>query len=390
MSIAVLVLGVHRSGTSALAGVLARLGVPLGGSLMDGAEDNPSGYFEHREIVAIHDALAHRRGRTWDDPRPAAPELNTEATRAALAAPVHDVLARDFGSAPLWALKDPRMCRLLPVWLDLLEADGVDARCLLVERAPAEVAASLSKRNGFSEEKSAALWLDHVLEVLRGSHGRPRARARFDELMDDCTATLDRCARDLDVSWPRAPATAAEELAEFLRPELRHFRDVTWDPPAGSLAGLADEVWQELGAGEGWPGAAAVDAWHRAYAARFDSVAPLILEHATQIAERAARDRSWMTAQELHRDFEPLLTGVEERIGGVISDLAEEVSAHSRGLVAQGEAISALGEQLEERAQTITELTQRAGELAQRVGELEERSSATLSARLRRLLGRGD
>ncbi|MGD8817209.1 MAG: sulfatase-like hydrolase/transferase, partial [Acidobacteriota bacterium] len=48
----------HRSGTSAMAGVLARLGVPLGDSLVDGAEDKPSGYFEHRDIVAIHDALA--------------------------------------------------------------------------------------------------------------------------------------------------------------------------------------------------------------------------------------------------------------------------------------------------------------------------------------------
>jgi len=394
MSVAVLVLGMHRSGTSAMAGALARLGVPLGGPLMDGAEDNPGGYFEHRELVAAHDELGLRRGRTWDDPRPAAPDLHSDFTRAALAGALREVLARDFGDTPLWAVKDPRMCRFLPAWLALLDADGIEARCLLVLRAPAEVAASLAERNGFSGEKSAALWLDHVLEALRGSHGRRRTRARFDELLDDCTATLDRCALELDVRWPRAPATAAAELAEFLRSGLRHFHDVTWDPPAGSLAALADEVWQELRATDGWPEVAETTAWHRAYAAHFEAVPPLILEHATQVAERAARDRAWLAERDLHRDLEPQLSGVEERVGKAISELAEEVAAHSRGLVEQGEAIAAVQTRLKEGAQALArrvdELEESSRALTKRVDERERRDADSLSGRLRRLLGRED
>jgi hypothetical protein len=381
MSVAILVLGMHRSGTSAMAGALARLGVPLGESLIDGAEDNPTGFFEHREIVSAHDELGLRYGRTWDDPRPAAPDLHTESARAALAEAMGDVLARDFGDAPLWALKDPRMCRFLPAWLDLLDAGGIDFRCLLTLRAPADVAASLSERNGFSEEKSAALWLDHVLESVRGSRDRGRTRACFDELLDDPAATLARCGEELGVRWPRPPAAAADELRELVRPELRHHRGVVWDPLPTSLAGLAEEVWQELRAADEWPTVAALDAWHQAYSARFDAVAPLILEHATQVAERAARDHQWMTERALHRDLEPLLTDLEGRLAKVIAELAEEVAKHSGELTRQGEATSALEARINEHQGAFDVLLQR-------IEEAEEPSAGSLAERLRRLLGR--
>jgi hypothetical protein len=380
----------HRSGTSALAGALARLGVALGDRLLDGGEDNPDGYYEHREIVAVHDDLASQRGRTWDDPRPAAPDLHDDASRGALAATVRELVARDFAGSPVWALKDPRLCRFLPPWLDVLAADGIDARCLLVLRAPHEVAASLARRNGFTAEKSAALWLDHVLEAHRGSRGRPRARARFDELLDDPTATLARCGDELDVSWPRNPAEAADELGEFLRLDLRHHRDARWAPAPGTLAELAGEVWRELLASDAWPDAEAIDRWHRSYAERFGSVSSLILEHATQVAERAARDRAWATENSMHRELEPLLTDLERRIAERVSLLAQEVARHSEELVGQGDAISGLAEELARHSQELVKQGEAISALEQRATKLEEARAATPSRWLQRLLGRRD
>lgn len=332
-----------------MAGALARLGVAFGNRLMGGGEDNPSGYYEHRDVIAMHDEMALQNGRTWDDPRPAAPDLHTDSTRTALAAAMRAVIAREFADAPLWALKDPRLCRFLPAWLDLLDADGIDARCLLMLRSPTEVAASLARRNGFSSEKSAALWLDHVIEVLRRSSGRRRARARFDELLDDPAATLDRCADELGLHWPRELGAATDELVEFIRPELHHHRDARWDPKAGIFAELAGRVWRELTTDESWPDPQVVDDWYRGYAQRFDSIPALILEHATQVAERASRDRAWLTEKSIHRDLEPLLTDLEQRLAEAISDLAGQATAHSQELVTQGEAITALAERLEEQ-----------------------------------------
>src|SRR5262249_1740037 len=70
---AIVVLGMHRSGTSALAGMLHHLGVALGDELMPATADNPRGYWEHRDIVAINDRLMTELGRTWHDVRPLPP-----------------------------------------------------------------------------------------------------------------------------------------------------------------------------------------------------------------------------------------------------------------------------------------------------------------------------
>src|SRR5580700_8927125 len=68
-STALVVLGMHRSGTSALTGMLHHLGVALGSRLMAATPDNPRGYWEHSDIVAVHERLMTALGWGWDDIR---------------------------------------------------------------------------------------------------------------------------------------------------------------------------------------------------------------------------------------------------------------------------------------------------------------------------------
>ena len=100
-STAVIVLGMHRSGTSALAGILHHLGVELGDRLMQASPDNPRGYWEHRDIVAVNHKLMAELGWSWDDIRPLPArwedsEAALDATRDATA-----ILARDFAETRL-------------------------------------------------------------------------------------------------------------------------------------------------------------------------------------------------------------------------------------------------------------------------------------------------
>src|SRR5579862_2834876 len=95
-STAIVVLGMHRSGTSALAGMLHGLGVALGPRLMAATADNPRGYWEHIDVVAVHHQLLAALGGAWNDFRPlpagfAGSEAAVEA-REKLAA----ILQRDF------------------------------------------------------------------------------------------------------------------------------------------------------------------------------------------------------------------------------------------------------------------------------------------------------
>ena len=65
---ALLVMGMHRSGTSALARVLSLRGAELPAHLMPPNHGNASGYWEPAPIVAINDEMLEYFGSAWDDP----------------------------------------------------------------------------------------------------------------------------------------------------------------------------------------------------------------------------------------------------------------------------------------------------------------------------------
>ena len=142
----VVILGMHRSGTSALAGALAQMGVDFGKHLISPSRDNPKGYFEHPEIVALHDALLRALGSRWDDylPLPSG-WTETEVTSGKFAPPLVAILKRDFGEASLFGVKDPRLCRLMPLWFPIFETLPAEPHFVLTIRHPWEVAESLRK-----------------------------------------------------------------------------------------------------------------------------------------------------------------------------------------------------------------------------------------------------
>ena len=100
------------------------------------------------------------------------------------------VLRRDFSAAPRWGLKDPRLCRLLPWWETLWPEMGSRPLFLLVRRAPAEVAASLARREGMSPAKAYLLWLRHTLEAEQATRNHDRLFLDFADFRRDEHAAL--------------------------------------------------------------------------------------------------------------------------------------------------------------------------------------------------------
>ncbi|MEZ5065808.1 MAG: glycosyltransferase [bacterium] len=294
MSTAILVLGMHRSGTSALTRVLHLLGAELGSNLMPPSPANPKGYWEHADIVFLHDvALAHL-GRTWDDPRP----IDAERLRGPDLAPVRrqlrDLLEKEFGDSALWAVKDPRLCRLLPLWAPVLEELDVTPRFLLAQRDSREVAASLVKREGMESGFAHLLWLEHVLVAERATRGSVRSSLWYGDLLGDWRGVVDRISNELRIVWPNAPEIVAAEVDTFLDPSLRHHRSAS-DP----LPGWNREVTEALIANDG----AALDCvaysfaeagglffpWAERASAGGGTMAKLVLERTARVAR--LRDR---------------------------------------------------------------------------------------------------
>ncbi len=217
----VLVLGMHRSGTSLLTRVAGALGAQLPREPLRPAEDNPKGFWEAAELVRVHDALLRDLHSSWDDWRPLSPERTREIP-AERRDEIRSIIDQEFGSSALFVLKEPRICRFATFFLDVLKEMGVSSHIIIPFRNPLDVAGSLTKRNEFSQEKSVLLWLRYVLDAEYAARRFPRAFLSYDRLLMDWREAMSSVAGQIGLEWPRPFSDAASEIDEFLTPGLRH------------------------------------------------------------------------------------------------------------------------------------------------------------------------
>ncbi len=220
--VGVLVLGMHRSGTSAIARMLGLLGCALPRTLMPEYASNPKGHWESQRVADFNDEILTQAGTQWDDWLPVNPRLSETQIWPLLVQRGREVLREEFGDAPLFALKDPRICKLAGFWIEVFLAENVDPAFVLPLRNPMEVARSLAARDGIQEYHSLLIWLRHVLTAEAATRGRPRVFTDFGALMSDWEAVARRLSGELGVVWPRVSALSAAEISQFLTPDLRH------------------------------------------------------------------------------------------------------------------------------------------------------------------------
>lgn len=233
---AILVLGMHRSGTSALTGSLDLCGVTTPVNQIKPGAQNPKGFFEAAQVARLNDRLLYQADMTWEDWQPlpsSQPLQNAEWQDEAV-----QLINQEFaGSTPI-ALKDPRICRFVPFWGNSLQAAGYELSCLLTVRHPSEVAQSLNTRNRLPEEQGMLLWLTYCLEAEWASRRKNRSFTSFDHLMSNPHDTLSKLTTRLGIELPNAELPTDESLTAFLNPNLRHHVESNGEKlPA---------VWQEV------------------------------------------------------------------------------------------------------------------------------------------------
>jgi hypothetical protein len=218
-----LILGMHRSGTSAVAGVAHALGATAPAHLLPPAADNPSGYWESMPLIGVNDWILTQLGAAWYDCLSFDAGTLPSRTRAEALALIMLGVQAEFPSDTLPLIKDPRLCLLLDLWLPALQALNREPLVLLTFRAPHQVAASLASRDGLASAVSLALWLRHLLAAERGTRGCRRHLLCYDTLLADGPAAMSAAARDLALVWPHAPQRGENPSVEpRIRPGLRH------------------------------------------------------------------------------------------------------------------------------------------------------------------------
>lgn len=251
---ALIVLGMHRSGTSALAGVLGHLGAALPKDLMAPAEMNAKGFFESNRITGLNERLLKQVGRSWWDPRPVPSAWFDSLEAAALLDEAVAALEADYGDAPLFVMKDPRICRLLPFWRTALDCFGAQPLVVHTHRRVLDVADSLTRWADYEAEYGLVLWALHVLDAEKASHDMTRSFTCYEALMDDWRSVAEGISRDLDIVWPQGPDQAKAAIEDFLSRDLQHFKaTLAEDRSQQPLPPMITELQDMLGS---WAGGA--------------------------------------------------------------------------------------------------------------------------------------
>lgn len=220
---AILVLGMHRSGTSATARTLNLLGAELGTRLLEPGDDNTKGFWEHSDAVDINDLLLSAMDRAWDDIRALSEGWETSSAAMRAVDEIRSLVRRQFHGSPLWAVKDPRLCRVVPVWVNALSQEQVEPLFLFVMRHPAEVAQSLARRDGISLEFGYALWLRYVTESEMMTRGHRRVMIHYDDLLRDWRGCMNMLSRSLGIDLMHEQNKSCHrEIDNYLNPGDRH------------------------------------------------------------------------------------------------------------------------------------------------------------------------
>jgi hypothetical protein len=220
----ILVLGMHRSGTSALAGVLAAMGAAAPKTVTPPNAANPRGHFESWPLAVAYNEMLATAGSSWHDWRQLDPRwmLSNEADQ--YRRNIKSLLIDELGDAPLCFIKDPRICRFLPFMSSILAEMNVSPVAFLVVRNPLEVAYSLKRRDDFPLPKSFLLWLRHTLEAEYHSRHMPRCVLRYPDFLVDARSHIGRAAEKTGLVWPAQADDTDGAIARFLTTDLYHER----------------------------------------------------------------------------------------------------------------------------------------------------------------------
>lgn len=212
----ILILGMHRSGTSALTRLVNMMGAyfaPEDAALPVNTA-NPKGFWERKDVMRINNELLAFQGCTWGD----VAGWDDEKASYAPAPTMQNLsrIVRELDAHKPWVLKDPRLCITLPCWLPLL----VSPVAVVVSRSPLEIARSLEMRDNMAPARALALWERYAVGVLHHLARMPSVFVHHEELMHSPLETVEKLHRELSAHVEGLRLPDEQEVLAFIDPAL--------------------------------------------------------------------------------------------------------------------------------------------------------------------------
>jgi hypothetical protein len=227
-----------RSGTSALAGTLGILGGTLPKNLMGSASSNTKGHFEPQDFAEMHDKILASVGSVWSDWREFPQTWFRSAEAQQYRLKLMALFLENYGDAVFSIVKEPRMCRILPLWDGVFEDLKAKPVFCFIDRDPLEVAASLRARDGSSLTDGLLYYVRNHLDAERATRTRRRTFVSYDTLLSNWPKTIRFAGEKLGI--PFSISKSQESAVDsFLEPALCHQGFNIPHYPKGALYNMA-------------------------------------------------------------------------------------------------------------------------------------------------------
>lgn len=210
----IFIIGMHRSGTSMITGILHKCGLELGGNLLMGARDNPRGHFESRRFIRINQEILIANGGRWFDP-PTVPVRFYPGIKKKMRQFVNQ-----FDPQKISGFKDPRVCLTFPLWREVIHPEPIKA--VIVVRPFRAIAQSLRRRNDFKIAKGERL-ADHYVRSAFAAMNQfdvPYITAVYHRFFKDWRRELESILKFTGLKLP----ADTSGIDEFVDKRLWHFR----------------------------------------------------------------------------------------------------------------------------------------------------------------------
>ncbi|TDZ44371.1 sulfotransferase family protein [Mycobacteroides franklinii] len=213
------VMGMARSGTSAITRVLSLCGGALPAALAGANPANPRGYWEPRKAIVLNERILHRNGSSrFDTTLRLQDEDAFDADERATCIGEIQAYLTTLPSAPVVIIKDPRINLLSDMWFEAARLSGFEVAATVAVRHPMEVIASVAAQAAASPEFSSALWLKFNLLAEARTRDVPRVFVGYTNLLEDWRREMKRISVTLGVNLDNRDEVAIED---FLESDLR-------------------------------------------------------------------------------------------------------------------------------------------------------------------------
>ncbi|ASV84520.1 sulfotransferase family protein [Ochrobactrum quorumnocens] len=218
----IIVLGMHRSGTSVLTRIINILGAALPVNCLGANESNATGHWEPRSLIWLHEQMLQESGSQWDDWRSFEFTRMPPDRQAHFTYEISRLLREEYETAPIFVLKEPRISRFVPLYIAAFKMWGVEPKFVLTNRNPLEVAASLHVRDKITRGYALLIWLRHELDAERATRGHSRTFVSYEGMLDDKWPIIEKIVKLVEDTAFVLTEGSDNEIDEFLSPRYRH------------------------------------------------------------------------------------------------------------------------------------------------------------------------